>query len=75
MDDLGYLTGEGAEGGDDEESPELFDAEFNPLDVLQQMHEQPQGGVEQPFDLLNARRGRGRTNSEVWLDCKGKTST
>lgn len=54
-----------AEGGEDEEAPELFDADFQPMDVLQLMRDREQGGAEQPFDVLSARQARGRGAAEV----------
>ena len=67
VDELDYLSGEGVE---DEEAPELFDADFQPMDVLQLMRDREQGGAEQPFDVLSARQARGRGAAEVRVGSK-----
>ena len=61
--EVGYLTEERMDGGrgaddDDEDNPDLFDADFNPISVLQQMSHQQDDGGEQPFHVLAARRRR-----------------
>ena len=65
--DVGYLTEERLDGGRgaDDEGPDLFDADFNPISALQQMSHQRDGGDEQPFHVLAARRRRSMHDTEV----------
>ena len=65
--EVGYLTEERLDGGRgaDDDDPDLFDADFNPISVLQQMSDQRDGGGEQPFHVLAARRRRSIHGTEV----------
>ncbi len=70
--EVGYLTeermgggGRGAINEDEEEDPDFFDADFNPISALQQMSGQPDDGEEQPFHVLAARRRRSVPGTDV----------
>ena len=57
--------GAGAVDDEDEDDPDFFDAEFNPISALQQMSHQRDDGEEQPFHVLAARRRRSVPGTDV----------